>query len=280
MASGIVVTAFLMSGRRAGAQPSINPNGLSWAESLAHTTNEADIPWLLIATLAVAFGASRNWSSKNRVPVAVGGGWVVASLAFFLFVGEPRALIVTQMGLVMIAVPAFSELLSWAGQRRHALTQDVLGAVGLTVVLSLVASGYGRYDAATDWYRVVDYGEIEALDHLKEVARPDDLVVASVGQHGLQVGWWVQGYAERPTYPAGSVAFLASPQERTQGARANLVFEQPVVTANVAALLEQYGADFVVVDRRGPHAAWLASSFARSLVVIDDRSNFTILQVP
>ena len=181
------------------------------------------------------------------------------------------------MGLVMIAISGFAELLRKASDR-NTYARDSLAVLGTVLFFAVVASGYTDYDAATDWYRVVDHQEIAALDQLADASSPGDLVVASVGQHGFQMGWWVQGYAERPAYPGGSINFLASPQERDQGANANRVFQ--VHPSEVASLLHQMGARFVVVDRRGPTAIWLESDFARSLEVIDDTSNLVILALP
>ena len=42
--------------------------------------------------------------------------------------------------------------------------------VGAILLFAIVASGYTDYDAATDWYRVVDQEEIAALDHLVAVS--------------------------------------------------------------------------------------------------------------
>ena len=275
--AGAFVGVALVLGRGAGVQPSLNPNELTWGQSIEHMIGEAPIPWLVLTAIALALGMSRKWSGPNALTVAVGGSWLVASLAFFLVVGEPRALLLTQMGLVMIAISGFAELLRKASDR-NTYARDSLAVLGTVLFFAVVASGYTDYDAATDWYRVVDHQEIAALDQLADASSPGDLVVASVGQHGFQMGWWVQGYAERPAYPGGSINFLASPQERDQGAKANRVFQAH--PSEVASLLDQMGARFVVVDRRGPTAIWLESDFARSLEVIDDTSNLVILALP
>ena len=275
--AGAFVVAYLAQWREAGRQTSLNPTDLTWAESTVHTINEATIPWLVVTALALALCLSRRWSGPNAVTVAVGGSWVLVSLVFFFVIGEPRALLLTQMGLVMIAVPGFAELFREA-ERQSITARDALGVVGVVLFLAVVASGYADYDAATDWYRVVDHEEIAALDRLVEASRPGDLVVASAGHHENQVGWWVQGYAERPTYPGGNVDFLASPQEREQGAEANRAFQ--VDSSAAAELFDQMGARFIVVDRRGPIAAWLDGEFARSLEVIDNSSNLVILELP
>ncbi len=277
--AGLFVAIYLVLGQRAGRQPSLNPGDLTLAESVVHTINEATIPWLVVTAIALALGMSRKWSGPNATTVAVGGSWVAASLVFFLVIGEPRALLLTQMGLVMIAVPGYAELFRIA-TRQRSWARDALAVLGAVLVFAVVASGYTDYDTATDWYRVVDKEEIAALDHLVEVSRPEDLVVASAGQHENQVGWWVQGYAGRRTYPGGDIDFLASPQERDQGSKANLVFMEPVVTTKVEELLDQIGARFVIVDRRGPHVVWLESEFARSLEVVDSSSNLVILELP
>ena len=271
------VAIHLLLGERAGRQPSLNPGGLNWAGSVEHTINEAPIPWLVVAVVALAFGTSRKWSGPHALTVALGGSWVVVSLVFFLVIGEPRALLLTQMGVVFIAVAVFAELFQ-AAKRRNVYARDALAVAGGVLFFAIIASGYTDYDVATDWYRVVDHEEIAALDQLARASRPGDLVVASAGHHQNQVGWWVQGYAEVPTYPAGNIEFLASPQERAQGTTANLVFESD--PSAVAGYLDQIGARFLVVDRRGPGEAWLESEFAMSLRVIDDSSNLVILELP
>jgi hypothetical protein len=274
--ASLTVALYLLIGQAEGRQPSINPNELTWGQSVMHIVGEAPIPWLILTALALTLSMSRRWSGPNAATVAVGGSWLVTSLILFLAIGEPRALLLTQMGLVMIAVPGYAELLRVAGDR-NVYARDALAVLGAILLVAVAASGYTDYDAATDYYRVVDDAEIAALDQLAEISRPGDLVVASVGQHGVQVGWWVQGYAERPTYPGGSITFLASPQERAQGATANTVFE---AGSDSASLLDQIGARFVVVDRRGQGAAWLESEFARSLKTIDASSSLVILKLP
>ena len=115
--AGAFVGVALVLGRGAGVQPSLNPNELTWGQSIEHMIGEAPIPWLVVTAIALALGMSRKWSGPNALTVAVGGSWLVASLAFFLIVGEPRALLLTQMGLVMIAISGFAELLRKASDR-------------------------------------------------------------------------------------------------------------------------------------------------------------------
>ena len=91
--AGAFVGVALVLGRGAGVQPSLNPNELTWGQSIEHMIGEAPIPWLVVTVIALALGMSRKWSGPNALTVAVGGSWLVASLAFFLVVGEPRALL-------------------------------------------------------------------------------------------------------------------------------------------------------------------------------------------
>ena len=91
--AGAFVGVALVLGRGAGVQPSLNPNELTWGQSIEHMIGEAPIPWLVLTAIALALGMSRKWSGPNALTVAVGGSWLVASLVFFLVVGEPRALL-------------------------------------------------------------------------------------------------------------------------------------------------------------------------------------------
>ena len=64
------------------------------------------------------------------------------------------------------------------------------------------------------------------------------------------------------------------------GASSFLPLADYMLSYDVPGLLAEMGARFVVVDRRGPNAAWLESEFAQSLSVIDDDSNLVVLEIP
>ena len=74
------------------------------------------------------------------------------------------------------------------------------------------------------------------------------------------------------------VRFLAFADEREQAEVANGICGGELSDVETIAMLREVGADYLVVDRRGPDAAWLDSGLARSLPVLDDTSHLVILK--
>ena len=146
------------------------------------------------------------------------------------------------------------------------------------MLAAIVAGGLGAYVDAADWYRLVDHSELAALETLEKVSKPGDVVVASIGHRGMPIGWWVEGYAERPTYSAHDETFLAFPDERRQAETANRIFSGGLSYEAMSRELLEVDAQFLVVDRRGPHSSWLDSEYAQSLAVVHDESNLVVLE--
>ena len=94
----------------------------------------------------------------------------------------------------------------------------------------------------------------------------------------MPIGWWVEGYAERPTYSAHDEAFLAFAEERSQAETANRIFSGGLSYEAISRELLEVDAQFLVVDRRGPHSSWLDSEYAQSLAVVHDESNLVVLE--
>lgn len=278
---GLAVLGYL-SATFQGLEATINPSGTSHIDALMAAVREAPYPWLAIGILGVTVPFYRTLSDQVAATVAVGSSWLMSSLALFAFVGEPRALMVAQVGLVLLAMVGFVSLLRHLRWYRgwRAIAHPLVVISGVALVASLVTGGVAQYASATNWYRVVDQDEIEALDRLVDLSEPGDLVLASSGHHGNPIGWWVQGYGALPTYTAIDPAFLAFSDERDQAAIANEFFSDDLSEAESLAVLDEIGARYVVVDKRHSDSAWLENDFADSLRIIDASSNIVILQVP
>ncbi len=239
----------------AGAQPTLNPLALSRLEQFAFAVREAPLPWILAA--AVGIGGSLVPSRTRLAPeaIATGSGWVSAGLLGCLILGEPRALIQAQVGLVLLAVLVVCWWWrDWLQERRV----RGVAAVGLIVVAAMAGSmavtGAFRYVVATDWYRVVGEPQLRTLSALREVSEPAALVVASEGLNGNPIGWWVEGFAGLPTYTAIDSRLLTFPQERSQAEVAAAVFADR--SGAMLHSLGEMGVRFVVLDRRGPDRGW------------------------
>lgn len=285
---GALLAAYnLVINPQPGMQPVLNPLSLSWTESLAHTVSEAPVPWVVVALLGLSSLSIRNWGPERAPIVASSAAWVFAGALFFGVIGEPRALLLTQFGLVLLSLLMFQRLISATrsahrqGRGRWASAAQKTGlVVGIALASAVVVSGVDSYVNATDWYRVVDAAEIRVLDRLDQAAGSKDLVLASQGHHGNPIGWWVQGYAGIPTYTGVDLRFLTFPQERDQAQMANDFFQQELSSGESMEMLNTIGVDFLVVDRRGPDAGWLAGPFARQFQRIDESPNIVVLTPP
>jgi hypothetical protein len=279
----------IIQGSLAGFRPTINPIDLSRVDAVLSAVREAPYPWVIVSLAGICVLLFRFWPEHVAATIAVGSSWAIPSLGLFIVTGEPRALMVAQMGLVLLAVVGFAAvneyLRSSTGARHSPPRFGVLGhrlllVGGFSVVAALVAGGLNLYSTATDWYRVVDRPEIATLDHLNEVSQSGDLVVAATGHHGNPVGWWVEGYADRSAYTAVDVNFLAFPDEREQSEIATSFFNDGHTLEESISTLVDIGAEYVVVDKRGPDAPWLDTDVAHAFHIVDDSSNLVVLRAP
>lgn len=265
-----------------GLEATINPIGLSRIEALTTVVQEAPYPWLVIAVLGIGVLFFRYWAEQVASTVAVGFSWALSSAVLFAVSGEPRALMVTQVGMVLLAMVGLASLLATLRTYRgwKAVLHPLAVIVGVALVASLATSGVTVYDAATDWYRVVDRPEIASLDRLSSDSQPGDLVLAATGHHGNPLGWWVQGYADRPAFTAMSPDFLAFPDEREQAELANRFFSGDMDEQESIDLIEEHGVRYIVVDKRHSDSSWLETELAKSFDVLDNTSNIVVLRVP
>ena len=285
-ALGGLALFFLVRGT--GTEATLNPHALSRWEGLSHVFRDAPLPWAVVGVTAVVVLFFRYWPEHIAATLAVGSAWAVTSAAFFLITGEQRGLLILQVGLILLATLGFGAARMFVAgpeKRRYSVVEPrtvrhrLLLVAGISMFFAIVVAGLGAYEGTADWYRLVDRPELSALDKLQSASGRQDLVLAARGHNGMPVGWWIEGYGERPTYSGHDVRFLAFPDEREQAEIANDIFGGVLSDAETIAMLREVGADYLVVDRRGPDAAWLDSALARSLPVLDDTSHLVILKV-
>jgi hypothetical protein len=166
------------------------------------------------------------------------------------------------------------------GRRIYGALWRAIAVVGVSVVFGLVVGGVGSYEGTTGWFRVVDTQELDGLDALKAAAEHGDLAMASAGNHGHPIGWWVQGYAGIPTFSGIDLRWLAFPIEREQAQVANDFFAQVDGGQKSLEPVREVGVDFLVVDRRGPDAGWLESPIVSEFVRIYESHSIVVLSVP
>jgi hypothetical protein len=273
LVAGVVGAFFVSSWLGAtaqGVEPTLNPLGLSRFENLSFAFGEAVIPWLILTVAAFIGLGRRSWNRGAAPMVSASFGWVLASTVGFILLGEPRILIQAQVAIIPIAV---MEIWRWWGERnpstgRRRWPTVSLGFLAVAVVGSVALTGMHRYDVAADWYRVVGQRELDTLAGLSDAADPGDLAIASRGPNGNPIGWWVQGYAGIPTYTNMDTAFLAFPDEKEQAEFAATLFS--AVPEQAAVSMDEVGARFLILDRRGSDVGWLGDGDPVGLQQLSD----------
>ena len=262
-----------------GVEPTLNALGLSRGEQLEFAFQEAAIPWAIVAVLAAVGWSLRSWRAEAAPTISAFFGWAIASVAGFVVLAEPRVLIQTEVALVPVAVLVVWRVLeaTLGSSRLWRVGRLAVGLLGVALLGSILLTGLHRYDLAADWYRVAGVRQLEALSALSEIAEPGDLAVSSRGPNGNPIGWWVEGYSGVPTYTSIDTAFLAFPQERAQADAADSIFS--AAPEEAAAMLDDLGARFLIFDRRGPDAGWLAGGEPLGLTALSD-GTLLILEVP
>jgi hypothetical protein len=265
-----------------GFQPVLNPLGHEEGFLLGWTVREAGIPWAIVILGGAAATLFRRWPHGLAGAVSIGIGWVTAGTGFFLVAGEQRALALTQLGTVLLAVALFArsrESLTRVGRPWDRFGRAFLSVAGISLLGSISVSGIDYYRTATDWYRVVDRSELEVLDRLRAESNPGDVVVASRGRNGNPLGWWVEGYALRPTYSGLDVRFEAFPVKRQQTEIANRIFSNQLTENAMYLLLRQIDAQYLVIDLRGPDGHWMSGAPPEFLEVVVRSPSLTVLRV-
>lgn len=269
----------------AGGESILNPLETSRWESLSYVFRDAPWLWAVMFIGAVIVLPLRYWPAHIAATLAAAASWLVASGVFFLITGAQSGLLISQMSVVVLAVigiGATHEHLVGPEPRRFSVKDPrsvrnrLLIIVGIPALTFLVVAGLAFYWTTADRYRLVDHAELAALNSLSAESGPGDLVVAARGKGGMAVGWWVEGFAGVPTYTAHDLRLLAFREQREQAEAANDIFNGALNDAETLAKLREIGADYLVVDRRGPDSAFLNSDLANRMRVIDDSSNLVI----
>jgi hypothetical protein len=173
----------------------------------------------------------------------------------FIFTSEVRTFQLIEAGIVLslaLPVAAVEQHLSWTRvkltvQQVERLSLDLAVASLLTVIAS---SGHQRFIDARDRYQMVDGPALEALDWLHERTPPGARVVANESIGRVSYAWWVEGYAERPTYSLIEPAYLSFSEEKEQSSLATRLLDEDTPPSEVEAILQQTGIEYIFLDKR------------------------------
>jgi hypothetical protein len=264
----------------------MNPSELSFDEALRLAFGESPLSWLVLSGIGLLSLVHRRWPANTFLSVSVGAGWAIVGFGVFVVTGERRSLLFAQIGILLMAA---TELARWWYRVRGAQDASRAGSLRrlriplLMLIAALMGSvavpGIAKYRQSTDFYRVVDESEIEALEFLAKTANEGDTVVATRGRSTIPIGWWVEGAAKLPTISGHDPSFLTFPSEIEEAEEANALFEGELSRSDAVAYLESVDARYLVVDRRGPDGGWMFRANRPSFDVIYDSPTLVIFEV-
>lgn len=202
----------------------------------------------------------------------------------FAVTNEVRSFQLIQAGVVLslgLPVAAIEQHLAQTEMRVAVRRLERLSlALGAATILIIVGgSGHQRFTETIARYQIVDDSALEALNWLRERSPPGAIVMANDSPTRVSYAWWVEGYAERPTYSLIEPAFLSFAEEKEQAALARRLLEQDTSPAEVQSLLERTGINYIFLDKRtgGRFRPLLSkASFYISL----ENEHFAVLRYP
>jgi len=241
--------------------------------------------WLAMLVIAAALPLlpviGRAGARIRPAAVALlAGPWLV-----FVATGEVRTFQAIEAGIILslgIPAAAIERHISQAGLTVSVrqLERLTLGLALSALLLVLATSGHQRFvDQRKHLYQIVDHSALEALDWLRERTPPDATVLANDSLSNVSYAWWVEGYAQRPTYSLIAPPFLAFAEEKEQSVLATRLLEEDTPASEVEAILEETGIEYVFLDKRtGGRFKPLLSKTAYTLSL--ENEHFAVLHLP
>jgi hypothetical protein len=173
----------------------------------------------------------------------------------FILTNEVRTFQLIEAGIVLSLALPLAAVEQHLGQTRVRLTvrQVERLSLGLAVaaLLTVIASsGHQRFANARARYQIVDGPALEALDWLHARTPPGARVVANESIGRVSYAWWVEGYAERPTYSLIEPDYLSFAEEKEQSSLASRLLDEETPPSEVEAILQQTGIEYIFLDKR------------------------------
>lgn len=226
------------------------PSVRMFLENLWAVYREAPVLWKLLLTLAVLSPLLTIGARRRNNIWALTTATVLAVLVQAVISAQDRLVYFAPLGVAFAATATLSE--AWAtramgGTVRRRLS--MFAAAGLTFALLYpVAPAIRLFHGQRDFYGAfVPKGTIEGLDWIRDHSGGGNVMLAAP-INGAPFGWWVQGYARRPTIVASRDKWLNFPFERSraQAAVAILSTPDPLDAATLHAA-RQRGAAYLVI---------------------------------
>jgi hypothetical protein len=239
----------------------------------------------LFASMLVAYFAVSQRHTRLGLYVRAALSTLITALLFLLFTSDIRFsyLLPTAIcfSLALVAYFVTHQPASlWVHRINALITVAFLGSVALQFASAstLLTQQINFYGSLT-----VSSLDLRALNYIKSDTSPKSLfAVTSVTQGNNPVGWWVEGYSERPALVQGSDSFLFYASQKKDSRIATDIFRSfPSATAFKVA--RSFKVNYLVVFRKwAQYNAVATEYFAHShpSLVVFSNADILIVKVP
>jgi hypothetical protein len=218
---------------------------LGWSETLYR-----DFPWFWRAALLVAVAAPVLMFRHRRTPLwTVTTALVLTTPALTIATREFRYTYLLPTACAC-AVALFIEQarIPRAGPVLTMWTRRALPCALLGIMAIQVGTGISFFVNQVHFYTGLRPGVISGMDWLRSNTSANEVIAVSATERGYPLGWWIEGYAQRPAVYGGDLAYLLYRSERSRDVVAtDILSTEPRLTATCATA-HQHGIRYLFVE--------------------------------
>jgi hypothetical protein len=188
-----------------------------------------------------------------------------------------------QAGMLLCLAAVIASVEAYLRMRREtpavfALGSLTFGMAAVALLAILVINGNARFQVARDAYVAIDQEALDALDWVKANTPRDSIFLAGGRGPVVNYAWWVEGYAQRPTYTPSDLAFLAFKEEREQAALALYLVKAETSPEEARALLERSGIEYLFIYK--PTGGYMQNLVNKVPVYLSfENGSFVVLRI-
>jgi len=146
------------------------------------------------------------------------------------------------------------------------------------MLLSILPNAHNWFIQASEHYRVVDNGTYDGLTWLRDHSQPGDIVAASQWDPTL-IGWWIEGYSERPCLYVSDMRWLFFQQEREYAAIANTLFSETTTSEQFIEIIQSQDIRWILVNNQYQTRPILSADHSGIISPVYSNSKLTIYKV-
>jgi len=228
---------------------------------------------LLIAALLAAVTNAKNPLSGVVAALLLG------SMLLVLILWEVRVLLPLFIGIGFGTALVFERI--WTSFPLGLSSQIRKGVATITLaVLLIVILPQSRdwFTNAIDYYRVMDDDVQSALVWINTNTQPGEIVAASPRQP-FGIGWWIEGFALRPSIYATELKWLIIRQEREYAAIANTLFSETTTSEQFIEIILSQDIRWILVDNQHQPRPILSADHSGIISPVYSNSKLTIYKV-